>query len=434
MRKIIIIICGAGLKKLKWFGGSGFLLLVVFMLWLHHDEPLSQETQQLLSLQEGYKPELKTHPYFFMLGFDAKQNVDPMVLGRLRYHQDWANYFQHKQNLSGQPSALELKLTSSGTSAETKQLLSDFKRQYQTEQSFDMGWIVQHKIQIQKAIQRDYGWIERYQTLLQQSPQSELLQPPDAVWANYGLLMNVHYLYLMNLLTSNQPAQQLQQYIEHLTQSMSRSNHLVDQMVLVEKINTSTQLLHDLNRKEHHHLSLDGLSLQQLSMRKTLAMEANIMVLVNPFNVTHSSESGDGVTFWQRLALPFVYLPHMTTNQYVRDLQQVIVLSEMNYADFKKDINHLAAIKPDHIVVKNFVGNILMQIGGPSMQKYLIKMRQLDHTILLFNVLNSQQTWNVQSLNQNKEGYEFYQTDTRLCIKSPYLEKTVWNEDRCMSL
>ena len=55
-------------------------LLVGFLFWLTRDEPLSKEAELLLANVQLYDASITEHPYFDVLGFDARSDRDSQVL------------------------------------------------------------------------------------------------------------------------------------------------------------------------------------------------------------------------------------------------------------------------------------------------------------------------------------------------------------------
>lgn len=64
--------------------GSGGLVY-----WLQQDDELSAQSKALIDVDYAFQSDLKQHPFFYVWGMDAKAEVEPETLGRLRYYEQW---------------------------------------------------------------------------------------------------------------------------------------------------------------------------------------------------------------------------------------------------------------------------------------------------------------------------------------------------------
>ncbi|WP_152033030.1 hypothetical protein [Acinetobacter wuhouensis] len=165
---------------------------------------MSKESQVLLDQVQMYDPDLQEHPYFFELGFDARNDADQILLGQLQYHSDWSNFIQHQLGEEGK---------------NNNQDLEKFRGQFFSQKSIDMfkamqavakeqGLSYQLYSQNRAELQRLYasqGMLNaRFQRLLN-APQSDkvLLLTAQAKIPDFILIIRMHHLYLSHLAFKN---------------------------------------------------------------------------------------------------------------------------------------------------------------------------------------------------------------------------------------
>ncbi|NAR98732.1 hypothetical protein [Acinetobacter haemolyticus] len=436
------------MKKLKPFlfvAMIGVLFITIFILWLQHDESLNDTTNELFAFQQGYQPDLKEHPYFIALGLDAKQDIDPMLLGRLRYHQYWAHYFTAPLSESDAQNSLELniaqKFKGSGIDGHSKELLSNLSKN--RDKGIDLELLAKSKQQLNLGFEKNQYLVQRYLNLIHQKNYRDLSLPANSALLDYSNMMNIHYLYISKL-AMDRDADVLKSYIDQLILIYADTTSLIYKMLLNRMIDSSLTLLHFLVDDVDSHMSVMPMTDQQLSYRKVFAGELWFITTGLPSYENHiKNTSSHEEVIDNSSAIGLIgksnlfFLPNMTINQFARQYQPYIELSESPYLKFKAEVNLIGKQEQDQqqlFKLKNYIGNILVNIGSPSFVDYIVRSRLLDHKIRVFNVLHGGKEWDLEQLNLNKDGYAFYQTQHELCIRSPYLKKIDWNQDSCLAI
>lgn len=422
-----------------------FLLVITLVIWLQRDEPLSDISNELFSLQLGYNANLKEHPYFLILGMDAKQNVDPMLLGRVRYHQYWAYYFTSPLSGFEDNNSLESKIANrfadGGVDEVTKKLLGDLSEN--RDKGIDLELLKINEQKIMKAFDDNKYLIQRHLKIIQQKNYTDLALPANSSLLNYPYMLNIHYLYISKL-ALERDSLTLKSYIDHLILKYVNTTSLIYKMVLNRMIDSSLTLLHFLSNEQNAPIDILPMTDQQLSYKNVFGGELIFLKTSFPSyedyirNDFTDNEVLDNSSPMQTIRKSnLFFLPNMTINQIASQYLSYIKLSESPYTKFKQRVNLIRdqeQAKQTVFKLKNFIGNILADIGSPAFADYLVRSRLLDNKIRVFNVLHSGNDWSIEQLNLNKEGYEFYKTQDKLCIRSPYLKKVDWNQDSCLSI
>ncbi|MCJ8147057.1 hypothetical protein MKI79_09110 [Acinetobacter sp. A3.8] len=324
--------------------------ILAFLYWMTLDDPLSQVAQDFLAIYPNYQPDLKEHPYFLELGFDAKKDIDPMVLGRLRYHAGWAEWYQ--TNLE-RDKWKEHKLT------ENVLLDNDLDQQLTAIFEADSRTIRQQPklndlLPITQEVEAEYKnkqyLIDRYKMLVYQGnlENSELLLPITCCDMSWLRLRSIQYLYLSHLIL-NQDIEQLHLYANELTTMLSNRNDMIEKAVLIKQIDTVVNIIHLLeieNPQRGHELeiSLEPLGNKSFSIRRMTSLDL-IEILsflseerMNAIFVELEEESTsllDLLNTWKgRLIFKQIYKNNMTANLYAEWAKTQINWSESNYVDY----------------------------------------------------------------------------------------------------
>ncbi|NAS09798.1 hypothetical protein [Acinetobacter haemolyticus] len=417
------------------------LLIIALLIWMQRDEPLNHTSQELFSLQSAYQADLKEHPYFLALGLDAKQEIDPMLLGRLRYHQYWAHYFIEPWSEWGENNRLELniakKFKGSSIDEDTQKLLQNLTKN--RAKGVDLEILKSNQTQLNSSFEQNQYLIQRYVNFIQQKHYHDLSLPANSALLDYANMINLHYLYISKLAIDRND-DLLKSYIDRLMMMYAETTSLIYKMVLNRMIDSSVTLLHFLANEQNTPFNVMPMTDQQLSYKNVFAGELRYIETSLPSN-NHDFGNGEVIdqsAFMRLLGKSnLFFLPNMTINQFANQYLPYIQLSESPYLKFKQNINSVAGLEQgqqEAFKLKNFMGNILANIGSPAFVDYMVKSRLLDNKIRVFNVLHSGEDWNITQLNLNEDGYEFYKTPHELCIRSPYRKKVEWNQDSCLSI
>ena len=408
-----------------------WVIIFATIKWLSADEPLSKESQVLLDQVQMYDPDLQEHPYFFELGFDARNDADQILLGQLQYHSDWSNFIQHQLGEEGK---------------NNNQDLEKFRGQFFSQKSIDMfkamqavakeqGLSYQLYSQNRAELQRLYasqGMLNaRFQRLLN-APQSDkvLLLTAQAKIPDFILIIRMHHLYLSHLAFKNDISG-IVKYIEKLEQ-MNTHVPLIDKMIQLSMLSDSLNILNDLNRKTPKvQFQIPRLTPPQLSVRYNFADEIarteSILVKFNDDqvfakNIDHIFENKNSSSIKLWLYYSFVhlfFLKNTSLNSYAEPISSFVSLSEMENNQFKQAIQKDLNIQQNRAPFKNYLGYKIVDVAMPAWKSYVVSPRFVNQKIQILNVLVQNRQFDLKQLNQNKEGYEYYQTATELCIKSP---------------
>ena len=408
-----------------------WVIIFATIKWLSADEPLSKESQALLDQVQMYDPDLQEHPYFFELGFDARNDADQILLGQLQYHSDWSNFIQHQLGEEGK---------------NNNQDLEKFRGQFFSQKSIDMfkamqavvkeqGLSYQLYSQNRAELQRLYasqGMLNaRFQRLLN-APQSDkvLLLTAQAKIPDFILIIRMHHLYLSHLAFKNDISG-IVKYIEKLEQ-MNTHVPLIDKMIQLSMLSDSLNILNDLNRKTPKvQFQIPRLTPPQLSVRYNFADEIarteSILVKFNDDqvfakNIDHIFENKNSSSIKLWLYYSFVhlfFLKNTSLNSYAEPISSFVSLSEMENNQFKQAIQKDLNIQQNRAPFKNYLGYKIVDVAMPAWKSYVVSPRFVNQKIQILNVLVQNRQFDLKQLNQNKEGYEYYRTATELCIKSP---------------
>lgn len=432
-------------KKFTYIFLISIFFIITILVWLSQDQPLNRTTKELLSIQKNYQPNLKRHPFFLILGSDAKKNIDPMLLGRLRYHQYWAYYFMSPLSGWSDYNFLELKISNRFVDGDvdgvTKELLLNLNEN--RDKGIDLEILKINEQKVIKAFDENKYLIQRHLKSLQEKSDDQLALPANAPIFNYSPTLSTHYLYISKLaLDRNNSA--LKNYIDDLMLQYANTTNLVYKMVLYRMIDSSLTLLHFLSNEKNTPINIPPMTDQQLSYKNVFGGELILLITSFPSyeyyirnDFTDNSELDNSLPMRLIRKSNLFFLPNMTMNQFAQQYSPYIQLSESPYLRFKQEANLIVdqeQAKQTVFKLKNYIGNIFVNMGSSTFIGYIVRSRLLDNKIRVFNVLHSGNEWSIEQLNLNKEGYEFYKTQDKLCIRSPYLKKVDWNQDSCLSI
>ncbi|RYL22985.1 hypothetical protein [Acinetobacter piscicola] len=413
------------------------LLLSGVVFWLIQDEPISQNAMALLADVRLYETDLKQDPYFLWLGFDAKTDAEQQLLGQKIYHRDWKNFYQTNSVYIDEPiekfSELQGDFLTEADEKVFEQLIKDLQ--------VEIGIEAYQKQQraLEEIYSRQSVLNARWQALLHQAPtQKVLVLSVEGAIPNFTLMMKIHRLYVAHLLFQQDVAA-LVRYTEALIAKDQSAVSLLDKMIMLNLISDNIELIHQLNQRLGQKHTLSELSLAQMSMRFPFASETAVMQQVTNrlvdrqspqglFDFIYEDENQQKSVEKHPIAdffTPLLLLKNQSLNRYVSYIYPTLVISELPNPQFKQALQqpHDSTVKRSWL--KNFMGNKLVDVALPRWETYAIRPRLINQKIVLLNVLAQHQAIDLARLNQNTQGYAFYQTKTALCIKTPnpYLDE-----------
>ena len=419
---------GKMLKKLL----LGLVIFIVFIIllvwWIRTDEDLSPEAKELLGENYKINPNLVDHPYFYYLGIDAKDNVDPIQLGRMRYYMGWSNHVNDHESKS--LAALDKQSRGASLSEEQVEQINHLKKLWDDEgvEAFSK-YIAEHRVEMQKLVADNQMGLKRLNHLLNLDQYELLTASPDTE-SNIKYVFHLMWIDLVN--TELNQDKKIQSYLETYKEWNTFNQKPIS---LIEKVvsNLHLERLIDLIRNEQ--LKKQNSDLVQLEVFKQdqLTLKSGIrdtMVISHFVNLN--------LVYDMKAYTTWLYLPIKTTNQMAEDLYPYKTLSELPYDQLKKNLGHVKLKKRYKYALKNSVGNILAQVARVDLEQYLVDNHIANNKVIVFNTLN-QGISDVDTLNKNKQGYEFYKTKTELCIKNPhpnakFLENPRSQRDSCVRM
>ena len=411
-------------------------LLVGFLFWLTRDEPLSKEAELLLANVQLYDASITEHPYFDVLGFDARSDLDSQVLGRLIYRQGWSEYYntsdvkidyeRNRQKLS--------RLKFEYLTNDEKNLLKEILNQ--NDEHLFYRNLLNNKLQLQRLYLRQSVLNKKFQDFVKQHNSTKpLLLSVNTDYPNYSLIRMAHLIYLSDLFFKNDKTE-IAIYIEQLIYKSTKAENLVEKMVIISMLSQSVVVLNHLNHGEiSSNIRIPTLTKGQMSLRSSLSVEfASLSVYWDQINsksegmglFDHIDEHGNVVDvkplkkYFLKALSPFLFLKNMTKNEEARYYQSIIEITELNNPKFKSTLIDKTFEKELKLKsIRNVFGQKLAHISSPSWLKYSMRLRLLNQKIQVFNVLANNRQFDLKQLNLNTDGYEYYRTETELCIKSP---------------
>lgn len=401
--------------------------------WINTDAPLSKESKALIANVKKYDPHLKEHPYFLVLGFDAKADVNPYELGSKRYHTDWKWFYENDLS-ADQPTHLKSSIRQDVGLffLEKDEKIFDLIRE-KSAQGFSYQILLEHQHDLQRMNQDQSLLNSRFQQFLN-LPVNErvLLTNYLGETANFSLMVKIHQLHLSNLAFHKNIAD-IEAYLKLLIQKDRDALPLIDKFVYQTMISQTIDVINDLNRLFGINFSeIQQFSHQQLSLENALSyefasgFELNVKMNeeVNLFKSGNlDSDHNEHSVFkgWAFKHLSkLLFHTNMTANQSAQVVWPYIQDSKLDFKEFKSAPKHNPVGMPIAYKVKNYLGNIFSSIGNPDWGRYAIRLRLLDQKIRVLNVLNKQRShFDLKQLNQNSDGFEYYKAEGQLCIRSP---------------
>lgn len=424
-----------------------WVIIFATIKWLSADEPLSKESQVLLDQVQMYDPDLQEHPYFFELGFDAKSDIDQILLGRMQYQYGWSKdqylngLHDDSDSISNDPRYIAIeKFKGQFLSEQDEAFLKNFSKKASNE-GMSYRYLLNNKTQLQRIYTQQRMLNHRFQQYLVLPPSEHVLLTSMAgAMPPYTLIMRMHYLYLSHLAFQGDQLA-ITKYTKQLMAKYQQPMPMIHKMFINEMISQNLNILNDLNRiSSLKKQSLPQLTLKQISLKNELSTEfANMFVILNNLldsdKNSNQAEKPKQLKQWIFFKLySLFYNKNISINHYAEAVQSAILLSELNDLEFKKQLTNFKKPKEKPNALKNYWGQkILGNDEDLNWEHFVVRPRLLNQKIRVFNVLLENRHVNLKQLNQNAQGHEYYQKNGELCIKSPAPNDSKANLERYRS-
>src|SRR5690606_38276889 len=348
------------LGKIKWRLGwrsaaivAGVIILLLTAKWMRTDEPLSDTAKQFIQPDLIYRAKIQQHPYFYLLGIDAKDKVHPHVLGRYRYHREWANYIrdQHAGEYHNIDSGLSKKLTREGFSEDEIELMKNLQLSLNDSPKQFSILVAEHKKSLHVLLERERIPLQRFSDLLGRKDYISLVIPPQATGPDYSYIRNLQLLKLVQIQLDSagnlvQPyAQQFHQVLEFTHNRIS----LIEKMLMQNWLIQIIDLIRLEQRNENHPILLKSLDLDQLGLKTSLQNE-----LMGGYLLTQYLPYSPEVNAVQ---LEWLYLPNKTFNVIAAQYEAYWELSETPYTELEERFSVVEHPSPSKWHLKNALGH-----------------------------------------------------------------------------
>lgn len=288
-----------------------------------------------------------------------------------------------------------------------------------------------HRLELESLYRNNSVLVQRYDRLLElENPKNILLLSIHSGTPNFNLMIKVHHLYLSNL-AFNKNVKAIVQYT-HTLIAKTENVPLLDKMVYLSMISNNLDILNDLRLLNSQlNIELNQFNQKQLSIRNALSAEVgSISEMLNLINeheklaefyglLLEKKESGTYNSLIKNKFAHLLFLKNASLNLYVSNIYPAIHLSESSNTNLIQALKNQQNVEVKKSWIKNYLGQRIIGIGMPQWGRYAVRPRLVDQKIQVFNVLSKNRHLDLEQLNQNKDGYEYYRTETELCIKSP---------------
>lgn len=380
------------------------MVIVVVMKQFNMDENLKPEVAEHIAGLTQYQSNLQQHPEFLLKGFDAKANIDPLLVGKLRYTANQLAYEEDaNKTLINRIFELEPKLVLANVKSEYFHLYAQFSDS--GDQLFRLDDINKNKAKIQAILKQNKFLIDRYQTYLAQDQQAFLYER----YTHFGekridALQYARLLYTLDLLLSQQTLDEklksIQAYYLQLNQRLE--THKNAQIAHLEQRHMLllVDVMHHLSKNNPKKMVLPQLTKAQLSAQSTLDQT---LVSFNDIFSIYRNQQG---TEEEELVL-------LNPDESINDLFAALIkFQEIAVRDYQSyqsiDLEKLVTAVYNKPSVTNAQGQMYVVGGVKALLNEIVDRRLLDDKIRLFNLLQQSKNIDVAKLNQNKQGYVYF--------------------------
>lgn len=408
-------------------------------LWIvervRDDEEINPEIVAYVQNIVKYQKGIKYHPDFILLGMDAKRDQDQNVLARMRYA---ANQLSH-ENYDYKPILervfqVEMQLKRQDIQQQASNLKSLVG--ISDRSAWDYELLENNKAKIVELISQEAHLLQRYQQYLDQTQAKPLYHHAYSFGVDKTSILGYsNQLYLLNVWFSANSDEQkltaLASYFLNLENLLAHDKVGAEESVIVDNMHLSLEMMHILNQQLQHSLQLKLLTKAQLYHGAT----ADHMFAGLYFGLLSIPEGEDRPLFlYQKETLNKMYevvkWGKQTASQSYREYAQ------QNWQTLMKPQEQASSLNVDG---DRYVKMMYVIIGTHQIHKHL-----LNSKIQVFNTLSQNKNYDLAVLNQNKEGYEYFERKSKysgdkLCIKNPHNSNNgdiglSYKEESCLSV
>lgn len=341
----------------------GALSLAAFTIWWLTDVPLDNAAKQWLAAT----PSKDNPAYTYLLGFGVPAAQSPSQQGRTllqrqKNHPDLA-LPNHYRSLSDSPLLCK--------TIDASCLLNQQKNRRNAE-----ALISQHQF-----------LIDRYRTFIGFPYFSD--NTPyilNATFPDYQLLLAASRLQSLRWAISNNPGEALGTEIHELrrwlTQDHSLISKLIANAILTEKLQLAALLT---QQQKIAALTLSPLTQEEKSFQSPFMKEFSLMATF--FLDEHYWQGSEGTVWSEKIRFSVGMKKKMTVNRMLPLYQHLSALSAQPVSAIKTD-NFQIESPSFSQRIRNPIGNILLDVGGPNFKDYLLRLVHLDAQIQLMKHLD----------------------------------------------
>lgn len=276
-------------KKIWWLiiVLLGMVVLAIFIAkWLRTDEPLNKTAQKFIQPDLIYRVNLHQHAYFYLLGMDAKDELDPHAIGRYRYHREWADYIQEQgsDTSSNIDQSLNQQLRRESFSETELELFKDLQTHLNQSSTEFKNFVAEHQAVLQLLINRERIPLKRLSDFTQQETYAALVMPAQASYPDYRYLRFLQLLSLVQIeLNSTQKLERYEQQFNRILRFTDNRLSLVEKMLMQNWLSQLVDLMRDEQLAVNKKVYLDTLNAEQLGLKASLQNELMASYLMTQY-------------------------------------------------------------------------------------------------------------------------------------------------------
>lgn len=405
-----------------------------YIAWLQKEVKLNQAVVNILKLVPAYDSNVQQPAFFHANGFDALENIDPVVLGKQRYDLDWKLYLANPDTQKNSQIFSEITTQQidykNFWSEEDKKLIAEIQGHLNSADYTETLFWGENKTRIETILKQKQFLLNRYQQEIHHQNYQTLIQTPTAN-VPYTLYFDTHILFLANLYLKGRT----DDVLEYIYLKLDRLNHnlnSVDKALLIVQLSQAIDVLNILTQRQPKQIQLPQLNVEQLSFEKQAAYEMrNAYYVFKNIDdrLKRASDPATGLAkLWGKIYTPFAFDFNQSMNQAYLNYQPYVDVSKLPYPEFSVKINQIQLAKQRKWALRNNIGNILNQVAGHNLEQEVLRPRLLNNKIQVFNIIHSKQNLDVAIANKSKEGYVFIRNKNQLCIENPFKNRQQLNE------
>ncbi len=397
MKKIILIII--------------FILAALFVLNLF-DEELGPEAQALLDRVE-YKKESES--FIYLLGIVAAPDEDPEELGRSLLEEYRLLEADENYPVAEYPYSQRLPLPESGLfcSASDEGCLKTLFTE-----EFDIDALeAEHRVLIERV--RKIQASGEFNTMTMPS-----MNEPIPEYDYISRATRLAVLRAISIYKEGRTDEALRLLFNRLAlvrQNLALQDTIVGKLIYAFKVSEILDVASVILDREQGVSGVDKippLSLSEKGFGKASAREFMSLYHVI-LDVDKHTEQKGAKRMFMGLFKRLIYKPNMTANAVVPVYSRVEKLSEMSPKEFAEEVEN--GEKPDisTSMLRNYVGHVMLEVGGPNWDEYVQRLMDLDTKIELFNYIHYFRFAADKVSNPYHEDEYSYRQGKAVCFRAP---------------